>query len=69
MDITIGKNDVKDVELLDKMMEVHEEIMIWKIKNKKSYNIFNKQLCEVEIKMNEEKYEKLKTQYYQMIDK
>jgi hypothetical protein len=42
MDITIGKNDVKDVELLDKMMEVHEEIMIWKIKNKKSYNIFNK---------------------------
>jgi hypothetical protein len=32
MDITFGKKDVLDAELLNEMMEVHEEIIIWKIK-------------------------------------
>jgi hypothetical protein len=42
------------------MMEIHEDIKIWIIKLKKSYNIFNKQLCEIEINLNEEKFEKFK---------
>ena len=32
MDITFGKKDVLEAELLDKLMEIHEEIIIWKLK-------------------------------------
>ena len=49
MNITFGKKDVLEAEFLNEMMEVHEEIIIWKIKKSKAANIINKDLCDLEI--------------------
>ena len=49
MDITFGKNNVHEAELLDKMMEMREDLMIWKIKRSRATNIVKKEYCDIEI--------------------
>ena len=45
MDITFGKKDTHEAEFIDKMMEFHEEIMIWTIKISNSNNEIEKKYC------------------------
>jgi hypothetical protein len=52
MDITFGKKSVKDAKFLDDMMEIQEEIVIWKIKKKNSHREELKKLYDIEIELN-----------------
>lgn len=41
MDITFGKKDALEAELLNELMEVHEEIIIWKIRKSQLAIVIN----------------------------
>ncbi len=49
------------------MMEIHEEIVIWKIKKSKSSNAIKQELCDLKIESNHKKLENLKNKYYQLL--